>query len=100
VRAVSSLRLTWKDVQVAQLAENAVKFTLPNPNAAFPHALTFAILPEHILKEVQPNLMRESSFSKNPVGSGPFSIRRLQLVNEAEGRKIVHMSAFADYHKG
>lgn len=100
VRAASSLRLTWKDVTVTQLAENAVKFTLPNPNAAFPHALTFAVLPQHVLKEVQPNLLRESGFSKSPVGSGPFQIRRLQMVNEAEGRKIVHMSAFDNYYKG
>lgn len=100
VRSASSLRLTWKDVTVTQLGENAVKFTLPNPNAAFPHALTFAVLPEHILKEVQPNLLRESSFSKSPVGSGPFQIRRLQLVNETDGRKIVHLSAFANYYKG
>lgn len=100
VRAASSLRLTWKDVTVTQLGESAIKFTLPNPNAAFPHALTFAVLPEHTLKEVQPNLLRESAFSKSPVGSGPFQIRRLQMVNEAEGRKIVHMSAFPDYYKG
>lgn len=99
-RAVSSLRLAWRDIAAVALGENAVKFTLPNPNAAFPQALTFAILPEHILKEIKPHLLRESSFSTNPVGSGPFQIKRLQLVNEAEGRKIVHMSAFNDYYRG
>lgn len=99
-RAAASLRLTWKDIVVTKLGETTVQFTLPNPNAAFPHALTFAILPEHILKEIQPHLLRESSFSKSPVGSGPFQMRRLQLVNEAEGRKIVHMSAFEKYYMG
>jgi peptide/nickel transport system substrate-binding protein len=100
VRAVSSLRQAWRDVMVTPVGESAVKFTLPNPNAAFPHALTFAVLPQQVLKDIEPNLLRESSFSTAPVGSGPFQIKRFQLVNQSEDRKIVHMSAFPDYYKG
>jgi peptide/nickel transport system substrate-binding protein len=100
VRATASLRSIWKDVAVTPIAQNTIKFTLPNPNAAFPQALTFAILPKHILQNIQPNMIRESSFSTSPVGSGPFQMKRLQLVNESEGRKIIHMAAFANYYKG
>lgn len=99
-RAVTSLRAAWENITITPLGKDAIKFTLPNPNAAFPHALTFSVLPEHVLKEVQPNMLRENTFSTQPVGSGPFEIRRLQLVNQAEGRKIIHMSAFNDYYKG
>lgn len=99
-RAVSSLRSAWEDITVTPLGQNAIKFTLPNPNAAFRHALTFAVLPEHILKEVQPTMLRENAFSTHPIGSGPFEIRRLQQVSAAEGRKIIHMSAFDKYYKG
>lgn len=99
-RAVSSLRAAWENITVTPLGQNAIKFTLPNPNAAFRHALTFAVLPEHVLKDIQPTMLRENTFSTHPIGSGPFEIRRLQQVNTAEGRKIVHMSAFDGYYKG
>jgi len=99
-RAVPALRVAWKDTVVTVIDDHTIKFALTSPNAAFPQALTFAVLPQHILKNVAPQSMRENSFSNAPVGSGPFQLKLLQLVNEAEGRKIVHMSAFPNYYRG
>ncbi len=99
-RALTGLRVAWKDTVVTVIDDQTVKFTLTSPNAAFPQALTFAVLPQHLLKNVSPQAMRENTFSNSPVGSGPFQMKLLQLVNESEGRKIVHMSAFPGYSRG
>jgi peptide/nickel transport system substrate-binding protein len=95
----SPLRSNWQDVTVKALDETTVEFQLPASYAAFSHALTFAILPEHILGRVDPSTIRENVFSRNPVGSGPFSFRLLQTIGSSSHR-AVNMTAFEEYYKG
>jgi peptide/nickel transport system substrate-binding protein len=57
-------------------------------------------LPEHILRDVEPAALREDSFSSKPVGSGAFTLRLLQEVDAANGRKIVHLAKSESYFKG
>lgn len=90
----------WQDIDVKALDDTTVVFTLPSTYAAFPHALTFPILPQHILADVRPGSLRENSFSQSPVGSGPFRLQLLQIIDMMNSRKIVHMSANKDYYKG
>lgn len=97
-RAVMSA--SWRGIEAKQLDDMTVQFTLPASYAAFPQALTFAILPEHLLRSVEPASLRESGFSQAPIGSGPFTLRLLQTVNETAGRKIAHLSANGTYFKG
>lgn len=91
---------SWQGISVQRLGEYSVKFTLPAAYAAFPQALTFPIVPRHILKDISPEKLRESTFSKSPIGSGPFSLRLLQILNLDSGRKVVHMDANRDYYLG
>lgn len=98
--ARSSLRGTWRDISVKVVDDRTVEFRLPSVYAAFQHALTFAILPEHILGTVDPASVRENAFSTAPVGSGPFSFRLLQTVNEEQGQKVLNLAAFDKYYKG
>lgn len=98
--ARSVMNASWKDIQVAAVNDSTVQFTLPATYAAFPQALTFSILPEHILKDVDPHALRENGFSNSPIGSGPFQMRLLQTVSDSEGRKIVHMGANEHYYGG
>lgn len=98
--ARSVMNASWKDIQVTVVNDLTVQFNLPATYAAFPQALTFAIVPEHILRSVDPHALRENSFSNNPVGSGPFELRLLQTVNDSEGRKIIHMGAHKQYYGG
>ena len=98
--ARSVMNASWKDIQVTVVNDLTVQFTLPATYAAFPQALTFAILPEHLLRSVDPHALRESSFSNSPVGSGPFQLRLLQTVSDSDGRKIIHMGANNRYHNG
>lgn len=95
----SPLRSNWQDVIVKAIDDTTVQFQLPASYAAFSHALTFAILPEHILGRVEPSTIRENVYSRAPVGSGPFSYRLLQTIDTAAHR-AVNMVAFPDYYKG
>lgn len=89
----------WVDVTAEAMDERTVKFVLPAQYAAFPHALTFSVLPRHILENVSPGSIRQSTFSVAPVGSGPFTLRLLQ--NSPDGRhKIANLSASKHYYKG
>ncbi len=96
----SPLRINWRDIQVKAIDDLTVQFHLPAVYAAFPNALTFAVLPEHILGEVAPSAVRENSFSRAPVGSGPFVFHLLQSANAANQHKVVHMTASDTYYNG
>lgn len=91
----------WDDIAVKEVNDRTVAFTLPSIYAAFPHALNFLpILPEHILRDIEPSALRENAFSSAPVGSGPFSLRFTQEVDETTGRKIFHMVRNPSYYRG
>lgn len=90
----------WDDITARALDDTTVEFTLPAAYASFDHALTFPILPEHILNDVAPSGLRESVFSQSPVGSGPFQLRYFQTINTAEERKIVHLGKNEAYYRG
>jgi len=96
----SSLRVNWQDVKVQALDDTTVQFQLPAVYAAFPNALTFSVLPQHILGDVTPGAMRENTFSHAPVGSGPFAFRLLQTIDTKRHHKAVHMTAFDKYYGG
>ena len=96
----SVMTASWQGIDVRKLDTYTVQFILPAQYAAFPQALSFAILPQHLLRSVDPASMRESGFSSAPVGSGPFSLRLLQIISQAADRKIAHLDANKDYYAG
>lgn len=98
--ARSPLRVNWVDVDVKEQSAHTIVFTLPATYAAFPHALTFPILPKHVLTGISPAMLRESTFSQEPVGSGPFVFRRLQAADSLSKHQVVHMVANPDYYRG
>jgi peptide/nickel transport system substrate-binding protein len=85
---------------VKAIDDSTVQFQLPAVYAAFPNALTFSVLPQHVLGNVAPGAVRENAFSRSPVGSGPFSFNLLQTTDAAHKRKVVHMLAFNKYYGG
>ncbi|MDB5162805.1 MAG: putative Extracellular solute-binding protein family 5 [Candidatus Saccharibacteria bacterium] len=91
----------WDNVIAKEIDSRTVAFELPAVYAAFPHALRFLpILPEHILRDVEPAALREDAFSSKPTGSGPFTLRLLQEVDAANGREIIHLAKSDSYFKG
>lgn len=98
-RSRASLRANWQDITAEKLDKYTVKFTLP-AYAAFPHALTFPIVPKHILENITPATIPESGFSSAPIGSGPFAFSLLQNADVASNHRAVHMTANAEYYAG
>ena len=91
----------WDNVVAKEIDSRTVAFELPAVYAAFPHALRFLpILPEHSLRDVEHSALREDAFSSKPVGSGAFSLRLLQTVDSAAGRKVIHLAKSESYFKG
>lgn len=94
----SVLRAQWQDVTIKVVDERTIVFTLPGPYAAFLHALTFAILPKHVLEDVSPAQLKENSYSLNPIGAGPFAVKLVQAAGE--GHSIANLEAFENYVNG
>lgn len=90
----------WNGIEVKAVDDQTVTFKLPAVVAAFPHALTFSVLPRHLLTGVEPNAIRENNFSQQPVGSGPFKMRLLQNIEFTANHKVVYLERNVDYYKG
>jgi len=90
----------WRTISVAAINDTTLSFTLPTIIASFPHALTFPIVPEHILGKIEPNAIRENDFGRSPIGSGPFKLRFVQDIDVNAGRKIIHLARSSDYYRG
>lgn len=95
----SVMQGNWVNVTAEALDERTVKFTLPAAYASFPHALTFAVLPQHVLGDTAPGAIRQSTFSISPIGSGPFELKLLQTSVDGE-HKIANMAASEVYYDG
>ena len=99
--ATRSTLTGWSGVKVSAVDDRTVAFTLPAVYAPFPHALRYLpILPEHVLRDVEPAQLRENGFSVKPVGSGPFVLKLLQDIDKANERKIVHLVRNESYFGG
>jgi len=90
----------WKSIKFEKASDDSVKFILPSSYSPFVHALTFPIIPKHILKDVRPSNLREHDFNKSPISSGPFAFRLLQNVTSDGSKKILYLQSNSDYHGG
>ena len=87
----TELRKNWLDVAVRTIDDYTVEFNLPGASAAFPHSLTFPVMPAHILSGINAGAVRESTFSLSPVGSGPFTFKLLQRADALMNHEVVHL---------
>jgi len=90
----------WQGISVKVIDDTTIEFTLQATYAAFEHALTFSILPEHILGKISPTSLRENGFSQNPIGSGPFKLSFIQNSDSSTSHKVIYMSRNDSYYKG
>lgn len=65
---------SWREVSVAQIDPMTVQFTLATPLAGFLEDALVGILPRHLLSGVRVTDLADSTFSNQPVGSGPFRL--------------------------
>lgn len=71
------IKSLWEQVEVRQLDDHNVKFTLPEPFAPFLDYATFGILPRHILGTTSPEQLESEPFNINPVGTGQYKFDHL-----------------------
>ena len=77
------LRASWRSVTVEKVDLRTVRFTLAEPLGAFLQASTLPILPAHLLIGTPVASLVEATFNRQPVGSGPYRLVRLDF-DEAE----------------
>ncbi len=96
----SPLSSSWKGVKVERTGDWDVTFTLPNSYSPFPHLLTNGIVPEHILKDIDPSQLRSSRFNTaSPIGSGPFTFRSIDVDKQGDNQtEIVQLSKNNSYY--
>lgn len=95
----SSYSSNLSRAEVSETNDGKIQFTLPSSNVYFATSLDFPILPEHILKDANPELLLESSFSSKPISSGPYVYNATQAIG-SKGEKSVYLSANENYYKG
>lgn len=88
----SRLYEDWVNVTVSKISRYSVAFTIPRPYSPFVHALTFGLIPKHILESVSPESFREAPFNRQPIGTGPFTFSNLQIIDPDENRVVMYMS--------
>lgn len=97
----SPLLSSWQGVSVKADADNrTIEFLLPFPYAAFLDSLTVGVLPEHILSKVAPVDLRNSSFNRAPIGSGPFKFLDIKDIGDTQQHTILSLTANPNYHLG
>lgn len=72
----SPRRSNWEGVLVEKISNQEVRFTLGKPYAPFLEALTIGILPKHIWEKASAEEFPFSEFNINPIGSGPYEIKK------------------------
>ncbi len=102
LEAQSPLYANWQGVKVSKLNDYAVVFNLPNPLSSFPYSLTNGILPAHLLKNTPAIQLRSAQFNSQPIGTGPFRWKFVELngSNGVDRRQHVALSAFEGYSAG
>jgi peptide/nickel transport system substrate-binding protein len=102
--AQSPLFSDWSGITVTTNGPSQVTFHLPDPLASFPYELTTGIIPEHLLGSINPDDLRSASFNTvHPVGSGPFSLQALQVIDGSDPSNEqvqIALNPFADYARG
>lgn len=102
IAAQSPLYSSWQGITVSKEGNYAVNFDLPNPLSPFPYALTNGIVPAHLLKEIPAEQLRSASFNTNPVGTGPFDWKFVEVTGTevATREQRISLAAYDHYWAG
>lgn len=73
-RINSPLAINFEGVEIEKIDETTLVFHLKKPFYYFKEALTFGILPKHLLENLTTEEFVLSDFNTKPIGSGPFKI--------------------------
>jgi peptide/nickel transport system substrate-binding protein len=102
IEAQSPLYSSWRGITVSKLDDYTVNFDLPNALSAFPYSLTNGIVPQHLLKNIPVEQLRSAPFNTQPIGTGPFEWKFIEVTGNApESRQQrISLAAFDNYSAG
>jgi peptide/nickel transport system substrate-binding protein len=96
VEAQSPLYSSWQGIKVTRKDNHTVYFDLNNPLSSFPYSLTNGIIPVSEFKDVKPVSMRTAPFNNNPVGTGPFEWKYVELTGKTDSDREQRISLAAN----
>ena len=73
----SPKRASWEGVEVEKTDDRTFRFILGQVYSPFLENTTIGIIPHHIWKEASSGLMSFSEFNINPIGSGPYKLKKI-----------------------
>lgn len=73
------LAAAWEGVQITKLDNLTLQFTRQDPFAPFLDYTSVGVLPAHLLAQTAPKDLLGAAFNRQPVGSGPYRLRQLDL---------------------
>ncbi|MEN9338312.1 MAG: hypothetical protein RI945_37, partial [Candidatus Parcubacteria bacterium] len=94
----SPLAIDFEGVEAESLDENTVVFHLKRPYIHFRESLTFGILPKHLWNNVSQEEFSLSDKNINPIGSGPYEVRR--VVKDGSLAKRYELVSYKKYVNG
>jgi peptide/nickel transport system substrate-binding protein len=65
----------WNSVQIEQIDDRNIRFTLTQPFAPFLESTTRGILPAHLLANIDVTELAATQFTDAPNGTGPFMVQ-------------------------
>jgi len=74
----SPSRANWEGVEAEIIDQRTIRFILKKPYAPFIENGTLGILPKHIWKNATPEQFSLSEFNRQPIGSGPYAVRKTE----------------------
>lgn len=96
ISAQSPLYSSWQGIKVSKLNDTTVNFDLPNPLSDFPDSLTNGIIPRHLLRGIPPEQLRSAPFNTQPVGSGPFKWKFVEVTGSTPENRQQRISLAAN----
>lgn len=102
IEAQSPLYSSWQGITVSKVDDYTVNFDLPNSLSAFPYSLTNGIVPAHLLEGIPADQLRSATFNDDPVGTGPFDWKFIEVTgtNPADQEQRISLAANTGYYAG
>lgn len=92
-------RINWQGIEVEKINDQVVKLKLKNKYAQFLNNTTTGLLPKHLWEKVKPSVFALSELNFNPIGSGPYKLKRVGKDGNGLPRSY-ELSAFEDFYDG
>ncbi len=95
----SPKRANWEGVEVEVQNPLTIKFILKKPYTPFLENATLRMLPKHIWEEITPDQISLSQFNIEPVGAGPYRIKKIYRNSSGIINSYV-LESFSEYALG